>query len=85
MNRLGTGFAIDVDFEREVDLDLPLTGINRAFDDPDEGDFILAQAHAAGSQSGICFRIGGLLGRKNKCYELRHCIKLRTKVTKKAG
>lgn len=85
MDRFGAGFAIDIDFERKVDLDLPLAGINRAFDDPYEGDFVLAQAHTAGSQGGICFRIGGLLGGKNKSYELRHCIKLRTKVTKKAG
>lgn len=85
MNGSRLRLAIDIDFERKVDLDLPLPGVDGALDDPDEGNFVLADTHTAGGQRRIMLRIGSLSGREDESNEFRHSEIFPTKVTKKAG
>ena len=79
MHGCGLLLVVDVEFEREIYLGLPLTGIDRAFHDTHQGDLLLFDAQTPSRQCGVVFRIGCLLGRKLQGQTLWHklvCIKM---------
>ena len=41
MHGCGLRLPVDIDLQRQVDLRLPLPGVDRAFDDPHQGNIVL--------------------------------------------
>ena len=85
MHGRGQRLAIDIDLERQIDLDLPLAGVDRAFDHPHQREVRLPDTQTPGRQRGIKSGIGRLLRSQDKSDGLRHKTeKLQTKIDKKA-
>ena len=72
--RPGLRLAVDVHFERQVHLHLPLPGVDRPFHDPRQCNVRLADTHATSRLRGVEFRIGSLPGSEREGNLLRHII-----------
>ena len=72
MHRPGLRLAVDVHFERQVHLHLPLPGVDRPFHDPRQSNIGLRDTHAPRRLRGVKRRIGSLLRREYKGNMLRH-------------
>ncbi len=62
-HRFGLRLAVDVDLQREVDLHLPLPGVDGALENADQRDLLVADTHAAGCGSRVDATVCGLFGR----------------------
>ena len=65
-------FAVGIEFEREMHLQLPLPRVDRAFDNPQQRHVPLGDACGTGGQRRIAVHVGGLLGFERKDNGLRH-------------
>ena len=68
----GCEHAVDVHFERQIHLHLPLPGVDRPFHDPRQSNIGLRDTHAPRRLRGVKRRIGSLLRREYKGNMLRH-------------
>ena len=85
MHGCGQRLAIDIDLECQIDLDLPLAGVDRAFDYPHQRKVRLPDTQTPGRQGGVKSGIGSLLRSQDESDGLRHTTeKLQTKIDKKA-
>ncbi len=68
------GLAVHVDFERKVDLGRTPSCVDRAFDDPHQGDVALGDTHAPGRERGIGLRVGRFAGREDEGQLAGHLV-----------
>lgn len=63
MHGCGLRLPVDIDLQRQVDLRLPLPGIDRAFDDPHQGNIVLRHPQTPRGKRSVILRVGSLTGR----------------------
>ena len=85
MHGAGLRLPIDIDFERQVHLHLPLPGVDRPLHDAHQRHIRLPDAHAPRCERRAVLRIGGLFRREDEGYLSGHkSAKLPTNVNKKS-
>jgi len=63
MHGCGLRLPVDIDLQRQVDLRLPLPGVDRAFDDPHQGNIVLRHTQTLRGKRSVILRVGSLAGR----------------------